>query len=76
MWPAPAYIQFDKNKNELKQNIDTLRTKLLDEKIKMKLIMKQWNEERKQWNDEREQWSIQKKFYENQISLLSKLSLD
>ena len=38
--------------------------------------MKQWNEERKQWNDEREQWSIQKKFYENQISLLSKLSLD
>ena len=70
MWPAPAYIQSDnkKNKNELQQNINTLNAKLLYEKQKMKIIMKQWNEER-------EQWSTQKKFYENQINLLNKLSL-
>ena len=70
MWPAPAYILSDnkKNKSELKEKIDSLHTKLLNEKNKLKIVMKQLNEER-------EQWSIQKKFYENQINILSKLSL-
>ena len=70
MWPTPAYILSDnkKNKSELKQNIDTLNKNLLNEKNKLKIVMKQLNEER-------EQWSIQKKFYENQINILSKLSL-
>ena len=72
MWPAPAYIQSDndkqcnkKNKNELQQNINLLNAKLLNEKNRVKIIMKQWNEER-------EQWSIQKKFFENQINLLTR----
>ena len=70
MWSGPAYILSDnkKNKSELKQNIDILNTELLNEKNKLKIVMKQLNEER-------EQWSIQKKFYENQINILSKLSL-
>ena len=71
MWPAPAYIISDnkKNKSELKQNIDTLNTKLINEKNKLKIAIKKFNYER-------EQWSIQKKIYENQINILSKLSLN
>lgn len=72
MWPAPAYINSDneknKNKFELQQYINKLNEKLLYEKNKNKLIIKQLNEER-------EQWCIQKKFYENQINLLNRLSL-
>ena len=72
MWPAPAYINSDndknKNKLELQQYINKLNEKLRYEKNKNKFIIKQLNEER-------ELWSTQKEYYENQINLLNRLSL-
>ena len=70
MWPAPAYINSDNNKNklELQQYINKLNEKLLYEKNKNKIIIKQLNEER-------EHWSILKNYYEKQIYLLNRLSL-
>lgn len=74
MWSAPGfYNQFDKdiqsrNKYELQQNINILNLEILNEKNKNKQLIKQLEKERGQW-------SIQKKFYENQIDLLSRLSL-
>ena len=72
MWPAPAYINSDndknKNKLELQQYINKLNEKLRYEKNKNKFSIKQLNEER-------ELWSTQKEYYENQINLLNRLSL-
>lgn len=70
MWHAPAYINSDNNKNklELQQYINKLNEKLLYEKNKNKIIIKQLNEER-------EHWSILKNYYEKQIYLLNRLSL-
>ena len=72
MWPAPAYINSDndknKNKLELQQYINKLNEKLRYEKNKNKFIIKQLNEER-------ELWATQKEYYENQINLLNRLSL-